>query len=291
MQYENGNMFNDSQFRIDFRRIVKNEINDYWSNKRPNRQSVRLSPSSLGEECAAQTWYRWRWAVSPPTADGRMARYNSRGEENEIDIVEWLKATGWIVYEIDPTTNEQFVITYFNGHLYGKLDTIASHPIHTNGIAVLFEYKYINQRRFSTLTTKPLMEADLKYYNQVQLYLHFRQLPACVFFPVSRNDEDFEPIIIPYDNTQVSMTLEKAQAIMNAKIRPARIAENPTFHACKFCDFVEPCHKGKQLLKSCRSCVNCVPINDGKFGCEMWKQVIPTKEAIIAACDMWEPVS
>lgn len=281
--------FNDINYRINTANKIRDEINEYWSQKRPNRQSVRISPSNLGEECAAATWYRWRWAIEPPKADGRMARYNSRGEDNENHIIEWLRATGWTIYDRDEK-GEQIAITDFSGHMYGKCDSVGNHPIHTNGQNILIEYKYINYKRFSALTTKPLIEADFKYYCQIVLYMDYLGLPACMFFPASRNDEDLKPTIIPADPTQAKMLRDKAHTVMTSKLRPARIAESPAFFKCKICEFIDICHNDKPLVKSCRSCVHCIPIDNGKFHCNKWQATIPSKEAIKAGCDEWVPV-
>ena len=281
--------FHDDAVRFKIRDGVIKDIDDYWAKKRPNRQAVRISPSSIGEECAAQSWYRWRWATEPKPADGRMARYNSRGEDNEKDFIEWLRATGWTVLEIDEKTNTQFAIHGFYGHLYGKCDSIASHPVYTEGQFILLEYKYINYKRFTTLTNKPLIEADFKYYCQVCIYMDYLGLPACMFLPSSRNDDDFRPVIIPADPAQVRVLEAKINTVMTSKVRPARIAESSAFYKCKLCDYAGPCHHNQPLPKSCRSCVFCVPTNDGKFGCEHWGQVIP-KDVIKVGCDKWDPV-
>jgi len=281
--------FSDSAARITVAENIRNDIDEYWSLKRPNRQSTRISPSSLGEECAAQTWYRWRWANAPTKSDGRMARYNSRGEDNETDIIDYLRGTGWTIFDTNEK-NEQFSISDFGGHLYGKLDSIGNHPVYTNGINILIEYKYINYKRFAALTKEALQLSDFKYYCQVVLYMDYFNLPATLFMPANRNDEDIKPSIIPADPVQAKVLKEKAYAIMTAKQRPARIAENPSFYKCKFCESVDNCHYNKPLLKSCRSCVNCIPVDGGKFHCNKWNAIIPSKEAILAGCDEWTPV-
>lgn len=282
--------FADLATREKIQRNVLADINAYAARTRPNRFSTRLSPSSLGKECVAELWYSFRWATAPKPADGRMSRYNQRGDENEVDVAKWLRETGWTIKEIDPATNEQWAVSAFNGHLYGKSDGIGSHPLYTNGIDILLEYKYVNGKRFTSLTTKPLLTADPKYYTQVCLYMYLMNLPACLFIPACRNDEDLKPVIIPRDDTQVKMIMEKAEAILTAKQRPARIAENPAFYECKLCDHVDVCHYNKPLNVSCRSCVKCVPIVDGKFHCERWNATIPNKEAILAACPEWVSV-
>lgn len=269
---------------------VKKDIFSLEAERRPNRFSVRLSPSSMGDDCVAKTWYSFHWATAPKPAEGRMARYNRKGEENESDIVEKLRATGWTVLEVNPATGEQWAVSGFEGHMYGKCDGIASHPEYTNNQQILLEFKYINYKRYSTLTGKALIQADIKYYNQINLYMDELNLPACMFVPESRNDADIEPIIIPKDAAQVEVLRRKAIAVLSSRERPARIAESPAFFECKMCDHVGICHKGELPTKSCRSCVFSLPTFGGKWHCEKWNATIPSKEAILAGCDQWEPI-
>lgn len=283
--------FRDDAIRKKIQINVKKEINDAAIARRPNRLSMRLSPSSLGEECTAETWFRYRWISEPaPVTKGHMSRYNERGEKNEKDFTNWLRETGWNVREIDEKTNEQISVTAFGGHLYGKCDGIASHPIHTENTEILLEYKYINSKRFAALTTKALVTEDVKYYSQINIYMSLLNLPAVMFIPANRNDEDFEPIILPYDPNQAELMSKKANAVMTARQRPARIAENSSFFKCKFCEFIDVCHHNKPAFKNCRSCVHSVPIDGGKFACEKWNATIPNKEAMLAGCPAWESI-
>lgn len=282
--------FRDPTLREKIRREVKNDVNKLFSERRKQRYSARISPSSLGGECVAALWYSWRWATAPAPADGRMARYNSRGEDNEADVIEWLRATGWTVWEKDEATGEQIAVTDLNGHLYGKIDGIASHPVYTNNIKILLEFKYVNTGRFGKLTLKALIQSDIKYYTQVCIYLEKLDLPACMFIPANRNDEDIEFIIIPRDDTQVKFNMEKARTVMFAKQRPARVAESPAFVTCRICDHLDVCHNNKALAVNCRSCVHCVPTMGGKFHCERWNGTIPSKEAILSACGEYQAV-
>lgn len=282
--------FRDDEVRNRIRFGVKEDINTYWQTKRGlPRFGTRLSPSNLGEECAAATWFSFRWVTAPTLPRGHMERYNSRGEKNEAEIVEWLRDTGWNVEEKDPATGKQWAVTNFHGHMYGKADGIASHPVYTGGERILLEFKYINAKRFAQLTTKALITEDIKYYNQVMIYLREFGLPACMFIPAGRNDEDIEFIVLPYDGTQLDLVYAKASTILTTKVPPAKIAQSAAFHKCKFCDHTEVCHNGAEPAKNCRSCINCMPTYDGAFHCEKWNAVIP-KDQIPLGCPQWERI-
>lgn len=282
--------FRDDIVRTKIANAIRSDIFALEATRRPNRFSHRISPSTIGEDCVAKSWYSFRWATEPKPADGRMSRYNRKGEENETDLVEKLRATGWTVEEFDPATGKQWSISGYNGHMYGKIDGRASHPVHTAGIKLLLEFKYINYKRYSALTTKALIQADPKYYSQINLYMDELDLPACIFVPENRNDADIQPVVIPKDTAQVELIRRKAQAVFTSRERPARIAENPAYFECKFCEHVNICHHGRTPPKSCRSCYFAVPVDGGKWGCTHWNATIPDNDAIMAACGNWTPI-
>lgn len=269
---------------------IKEGVNAASAALNKQRRSVRLSPSSLGEECAAATWYRWRWAMKPQPLDGRMARYNSKGDPEEEIVADLLRRSGWTIHTKDPATGQQFSVSDLSGHLYGKVDGLASHPEHTKGSQILFENKYVNTRRFIALTTKPLIEVDPKYYGQTVLYLLYLDLPAAMFFVGNRNDGDIEPILIPRDDGYARSLIKKGETVAQAIIRPARIAENPTHFKCKMCDYISICHFGAAVDINCRACVNAFPVENGQWKCGKWNAIIPNREAMEAACSEFTPI-
>lgn len=269
---------------------IKEELNAVSAARRPNRRSVRLSPSMLGDDCVAKTWFNWRWVMKPSeNVDGRMARYNEAGEEKEAVVVQLLRDAGWTVEEADENGN-QFAVTDLQGHLYGRMDGRAMHPVHTGGQKFLFENKYVNTKRFTTLASKPLIQADPKYYAQICLYMKIDNLPATLFISGNRNDADINPVIIPRDDQYAIAELRKAEAIAASQSRPARVAESAAFFRCKMCEMVSVCHHAAPVDINCRSCINAVPIDGGKWFCNRWQTTIPNREAIEAACSEHSPI-
>lgn len=268
---------------------IKEAINKFYEDNQETRHSNRVSPSNLGEECAAKLWYDRRWVSPPEKHDGRMVRLFQRGHDEEAKIVKMLRNAGWTVREIDPATGKQYSILDFNGHLKGKLDGIGSHPEFTNGVDILLEFKSYNTKRFSVITHKPLKTEDPKYYGQIVLYMMYYNLPACLFFPVNKNDDDIHPLVFTRDDKFAKELLNKADTIINSRVRPARIAESPAYWKCKSCRHIDVCHRNKPVLINCRSCENCYPTENGKFYCSRWDNVIPD-EAIPQGCNYHKPV-
>lgn len=272
-------------------RKTKEGVDLYSKSKRNSRHSVRISPSTLGEECAAKNWYAFRWAKSPEDFDGRMCRLFERGDIEEPRIVESLKGSGWNVWEFNPQTGKQYEVFDLAGHLYGKLDGIGNHPVITNGVNLLLEFKSYNTKRFSQLcnTDKPLKVQDPKYYGQIVIYMMYYDLPACLFYPVNKNDDDIAPMVILRDDSYARDLLRKGETIVNSKVRPARIAESRSFYKCKMCHFADVCHDDAPVLVNCRSCVNATAVEGGVFYCESWNGIIP-KDQLPLGCGEHKPI-
>ena len=96
------------------------------------KHSWRIKPSSLGKECIAANWYSYRWAkrVGKP---GRVGRIFDKGHETEPRLLEYLRASGWIVWDRDPNKAPddkfpQFGFKALDGHISAYLDGIGNHP-------------------------------------------------------------------------------------------------------------------------------------------------------------------
>lgn len=258
------------------------------------KHSWRIKPSSLGKECIAENWYAYRWAkrVNKP---GRIGRIFDKGHETEPRLMEYLRKSGWVIWDRDPNKAPddpypQFGFKALGGHISAYLDGIGHHPELTAGINILIEAKSYNKRRFGVMVAKTMKAADPEYYVQVCLYMKEYNLPVALFICECKDDGDIHIEYVERDDDTAMRALEIATTIKTSRIRPARVAESPAYHKCKMCDFVGVCHLGEPVEKNCRSCLNCVPIDGGKFACQKWNATIPNQQAIMDACDYHEPI-
>jgi len=251
----------------------------------PGKHSWRIKVSALGGECVAKQWYAFRW-VAKRDIPGKLARIFDDGNVYEPRIVDWLKRSGWMIEDKDPskigTRFEQWNFKALDGHISAFLDGIGSHPEFTQGVRILVEAKSYNKRRFGLLVGKKSVKAaDYEYYTQICCYMEAYNLPYCVFFCVCKDDADLYVEIVPRDPATAERALRIATTVKDSRARPGRVAETPSFHICKHCDFVGVCHLGETPERNCRSCVNAVPIAGGKFGCMAFNEVIPNEKHII----------
>lgn len=262
--------------------------------KNPPKHSWRVAPSSLADDCTAKLWYKYRWAKLDKI-EGRMLRLFRDGSEAEDDFVSILQNNGWTVYDKDPARvergvkNPQYRIKDFNGHLSGYLDGIGSHPIFTQGLWVLLEFKTFNEKNFKLWRSKGVRESHPKYYGQACLYMKYYNLPWCLMMGKNKNDSEIAFEVIMRNDGYAEELLRKAHTIVNSRSRPGRIAESGAHHKCKYCPMAGVCHYGEPVEISCRSCANCFAVEDGNFACSIYGP-IPNEEAIKTACSQHTPI-
>lgn len=268
---------------------LKHELEVASIAARPVRHSKSVSPSSIGHECAAYPWNKFRW-IKDPSVPGRISRVFEVGDSQEPYLRNLLEKMGW---EFKPAPLDSFKgqhkITDFNGHMNGFLDDIASHEKHTEGKNILLEYKTYHTKRFVNLVNKKVALADFKYYVQCQLYMKYAQLETCLFVAINKNDSAVYFEIIPFNDNVAKQYIERANSVINSQTQLRKISNKSTHHVCKICEYYSNCHESAPVARNCRSCANCHPSPDQQWYCTKWESIIP-KEAILTGCDAHQSI-
>lgn len=274
--------------------MAKSLINE--AGGRAAKYAWRLKPSRLASECVAQLWYTWRWANAKPIEAIKQRKFD-RGNEGERRIVEYVRKGGWTVIDKDPTRAhkapfDQFKFKALDGHLVAFTDGKCSHPLITGGDTWLFECKTMAKGRFNKLQTKRKIKvAEYEYYGQVCMYMKYFELPYCFWIAEDTETQDIYIEIVKRDDVTADRMIEVGTTIRDSIVRPARIAQSPTFGMCKSCDFLEQCHFEAKLNRNCRSCIYSQAAPNGQFYCTGWNVFIPNEEAILTGCLNYSPVS
>lgn len=259
---------------------IAGEIDKSIVERNPPRHSWRIKPSSIGGECLAKEWFRWRW-VKLIQHKARTLRIFDRGNKSEFGFSEYLRDIGFTVLDKDPNrvkankTNQQWKYKDFDGHMTGYLDAIVSHPGYTSGLWVLAEYKTFKKDRFSQYVKKGLIISDPEYYTQVCLGMKYYDLPWCLVLGVCKDDDELHIEIIMRNDEEVVRAIQRGAVIINSPNRPTRLAESPTHFKCKMCDYSDVCHSGAPMDKNCRSCRHAQPAANGQWLCGHYGQIIP----------------
>jgi hypothetical protein len=125
-------------------------------------------------------------------------------------------------------------------------------------------------------------------------------LTRALFVAANTDTEQLHAEIVEYEPDWFAAIQARAKRTAQAKAAPPRIAENPMFPPCRFCDHLAVCHYGNQMAKSCRTCIHSavrLPGDKGYWGkraawlctlhkqgcgdfepCESWAEIEPAIE-------------
>lgn len=260
---------------------VKDDVDAYSVVTLTGEHRDHLGASVIGQECHRAIWYGWRW-VHFNIFDGRMLRLFERGQLEEQRFIKLLQGIGATIWEVDPQTGEQWRIYGCSGHFGGSGDSVGMLP-YIPDEAILLEFKTHNTKSFVDLVNKGVKLSKPQHFSQMCKYGEFYKFKYALYCAVNKNDDDLWFELVELD-WRLAHDLEmKAADIINAQTPPNRISDNPSYYTCKYCSFADVCHNGAKVEVNCRSCKNAVPIEDAKWRCERFNQVIP-KEFIKKGC-------
>lgn len=265
---------------------ISTEIDAYCERAYNDGHRSHLGASIIGKECDFQLWAGFRW-FGGKAFSGRMLRLFNRGHREEERFLEWMRGTGWTVWETDPATGKQFRISGVDGHYGGSCDGVAQHPEH--GTFVVEMKTKGTGAGFNKLVELGVAKQHPEHFTQMSTYGWKLGIPQGLYLSINKNDDTIHCEIVDLDFSLAERMEGRARDIINAKEPPKRISASPTFYLCKWCDFSEVCHHGAKPGTNCRSCVNAVPVADAQWHCNRWQQIIP-KEHWAKACPEWESV-
>lgn len=187
---------------------------------------------------------------------------------------------------------KQFRVSAVMGHYGGSCDGIGMSPWgskHDTRYAFLLEFKTHNQKSFDKYLADGLIKSKPKHYDQMCGYGYMMNINYGIYWPENKNTDEITTKVIRLDHNRGAQLLNKAEEIITAVEPPQRISDNPAFHECKFCAFLEICHYNAQPIKNCRSCRMAVATENGTWTCKRFNDIIPP-DFIKTGCNDWCPI-
>jgi len=249
---------------------TKDAINADLEGRQGNGFRKHLGASIIGKPCARQLWYSFRWAKKS-NHGGRILRLFQRGHEEEDRISQFLRKAGVHVLQEDPETGEQFRIVDHDGHFGGSLDSLLfdtpEYPLQW----ILGEYKTHSDKSFKKTAKQGVEESKYEHFVQMQIYMHYRELPAALYIAVNKNDDDLYMPIVEYDEEVALRYIDRAHFIIHSPDTPERIKNaSPGWFICRFCDYTDICFHGADKEQHCRTCIHADPIENGAWICQKY---------------------
>lgn len=216
-----------------------------------------------------------------------MLRLFNRGHREEERFVGWLREIGFEVFDVDPSSGDQWRVKAVKGHFGGSLDGRGTFPYpELKGLSCLLEFKTHNEKSFVKLVKDGVQKSKPRHYKQMCTYGRAYNYRFGLYFAICKNDDEIHTEIVELDWSLGDDMYRRAEDIITARLPPSRIAENPTFYACKRCHVHDICFYGAAPQRNCRSCRNAWPVEDGEWYCDHWRMNIP-RENIKLGCQMW----
>jgi hypothetical protein len=208
-----------------------------------------LGASSLGDKCERKLWYQFNgYPASPRRAALIYAAQD--GHRCEAVLAERLrKVPGVELWTADEQGNQYGFSDFdrrFGGHIDGMIRGILQAPKTLH----VWESKSLNEKRFAEFRRmldrfggkQCLVNFDFKWYTQAQLYMGYFDAARHYLTACYAGARDVLSCRTEFDRAFFGASRAKALRIIEAKEPPARIASDPSFYYCKWCEFRGTCY-------------------------------------------------
>lgn len=244
----------------------------------------RLGASSIGEECPRKLWLDWR-GYARPKFSGRMLRLFQTGHLQETRVVADLRAAGLTVWDVDPD-GRQFEFTDVTGHLVCKVDGVVKGVPESSEKPHVLEVKTHNQTSFNAVVKHGVIKHKPLHYAQMQVGMMLSGLTRALYVSICKNDEQYDLQRVRMDRALQSQLQRKVITLVEARLRPAGISDDPTSFSCKFCDMLQVCYGQVEPLRHCRTCEACNPVEGGVWWCARHgRELDPAAQRL--GCEDW----
>lgn len=212
---------------------------------RPRR--TYIGGSSLGEECSRKIQYRY---LNAPTDEdkafsARTLRIFAMGHLLEDVMAKMIRDAGFDL-RTHNKDGEQFGFKVADGEIRGHIDGVICDGPVDMGFPCLWECKTANDKKFNDFVRNGVARANPVYAAQIALYQAYMDLtdhPA-LFTVMNKNNSDIYYELVPFNAELAQKISDKAVNILTASkagdILP-RVAQNPDYFACRFCEFQQTC--------------------------------------------------
>lgn len=222
-----------------------------------------LRCSQIGEPCERALWYEFRWTTVQKPHEGRVERLFQTGHREEYRMIADLRAIGCEVRELDPTTGEQWRVSFIGGVFKGSADGRATNIPGAEKTEHLLECKTHNDKSFQDWRRRGVTQAKPMHFAQMQVYMHGLGLTRALYVAHNKNTDEVETERVKYDPLVANALVAKAERIAFTDILPER---NESF-ACRWCRHAGVCKEGAWSRINCRTCLHAELTREGEWRC------------------------
>lgn len=232
------------------RQALASDINSVLDQAFPSEQPRDyLGASSLGDPCARRLQYVRRGTLPDAPLSGTQRRIFELGHMLEGRMAQWLQNAGFVLETRDPKTQLPFAFEQAGGQLRGHVDgIIRSGPLDLP-YPLLREAKTMKAALWRDFVKHGLEISHRPYFVQVQAYMAYLQLEACLVTALNKDTAQLHHEKIPFQASVAAAASDRAvhvlQALAHNEILP-RMAVRPDYFECKRCRFQKTCWGGAE---------------------------------------------
>tara|TARA_R110000851_G_scaffold301208_1_gene457539 strand:- start:3633 stop:4502 length:870 start_codon:yes stop_codon:yes gene_type:complete len=261
------------------------------------RYSNGIGMGELGGECKRRLWYKFRWAKLE-SPDALSQRRFADGHASEDIMASRLRLVKGVNLSTHTPSGGQHGFSHFGGHLKGFLDGKIIGIKEAPKTKHVWEHKCVNEAKWRKLKKlvdtigekNALREWDDNYFVQAIEYMYFEGFTRHYLTVNTPGSRDHFSVRTDADDVEARWNLEKCEDIIFGEGLPGKAATNPSKFVCKFCPFKDQCHKGADMMVSCRTCKHSKPTYEGKWYCNQYKKNIPLEHQKTGCSKFYEQI-
>lgn len=251
-----------------YRKSLQNwlpQMSDAYQQTVASNGRQHLGASLIGGDCWRKIWFSYRWFNHNPTGykDPRLVRLFNTGHLYEAKSIAMLEQAGINVMAQDEAGNQFRANFGSSAHSGGACDGILNSAIPDieNETEILAEFKTASDKSFKQLENRGVMNWNMTYYNQVQIFMGKFDIKHCLHMTINKNDDDIYLEVLTKDEKIHKEMDEKADIIISTSEGKSlsRVCESGTDWRCGYCEFKPVCHGNKRPRLNCRTCQHAEP--------------------------------
>jgi CRISPR/Cas system-associated exonuclease Cas4 (RecB family) len=257
---------------------------DEWYEKQNQGTRYHYGCSMAGHHCERYLWATFRW-VKDEKFPGRMLRLFERGQNEEAQVVKWLRNVGCVVRN---TEDDQLFVD-LGSHLGGSVDGIIDSGVPgAEKTPHVLEIKTSSKKAFEDLRKKGCKDSKPQHYAQQQLYMYATGITRSLYVCVCKDNDELHIERIEFDPEYAEGLIERSHRIATQDELPPPLSEDPSWWKCKFCHLHGFCHGEEKIEnRNCRTCRYSSALDDGSWFCVYHNGPI-AQEYQQEGCKAWE---
>lgn len=217
---------------------------------RPRR--TYLGMSALGDECSRKLWFDYHDPL-PQLHDAATFKRFLDGHVSEDVLVNRIRlVSGLSLLSIDPDTGRQWALEDFEGRLRGHMDGVVIGLLQAPQTWHIFEAKCSGEKIYAKLAKmkaekgekQALRAWNVTYWVQAQLYMGYAKLTRHWLVCCTPGARDWIGVRTEFDPVEFEALRDKARRILDARAPLAKLSNDPSWYACKWCHYHTRCHGG-----------------------------------------------